>query len=47
MKKQPTKWEMIFANEMSNKSLISKVHKELIQLNIKTQVIQFKNGQST
>ena len=35
MKRQPTEWEKIFANNMTNKGLISKIHKKLIQLNIK------------
>ena len=34
-KRQPTKWEEIFANHVSDKELISKKHKELLQLNIK------------
>ena len=35
MKRQPTEWEKIFANHMSYKRLISKIYKELIQLNSK------------
>ena len=35
MKRQPTKWEKIFANDMNDKGLISNVYKQFIQLNIK------------
>ena len=35
MKRLPTEWEKIFANDVSGKRLISKICKELIQLNIK------------
>ena len=35
IKRQPTKWEKIFTNNSSNKMLISRTYKELIQLNTK------------
>ena len=37
MKRQPTDWEKIFANEVTNKRLVSKIYKQLMILNsIKT-----------
>ena len=36
MKSQPTEWEKIFAKDKSDKELISKISKALIQVNIKT-----------
>ena len=35
VKRQPSEWEKIIASETTDKGLISKIHKQLIQLNIR------------
>ena len=41
IKREPTLWENIFANDTSDKGLISKIYKE------RRQTAQLKNGQRT
>ena len=51
MKRQPTEQEKIFANNISDKGLISTVYKELVQLSSKTNMLTktnlMKNEQRT
>ncbi len=48
MKRQPSEWEKIFANEATDKGLISNIYKQPMQLHIKkNQTTQSKNGQKT
>ena len=47
MKKEPTVWENIFVNGISDKGLIYKIHKEFIQLNTRKTDNPIKNGRRT
>ena len=42
MKRQPSEWEKIFVNKATEKELISKTYKQLLQLNMK-KTTQSKN----
>ena len=45
VKRQPSEWEKITANETTDKGLISKIYKLLIQLNTRKRNNPIKNGQ--
>ena len=42
VKRQPSEWEKIIANETTDKGLISKIYEQLIQLNTRKQTTQIK-----
>ena len=46
-KRQLTEWEKMFANDILDKGLVSKIYKELNNSTPKKQIIQWRNGQKT
>ena len=47
MKKEPTVWKNIFANDTSDNGLISKIYKNSLDSTPGRQTTQLKNGQRT
>ena len=46
MKRQPSEWEKLIANETTDKGLVFKIRKQLIQLNTR-KTTQSKSGEKT
>ena len=47
VKRQPSEWEKTIVNETTDKELISKTYKQLIQLNIRKTNNPIKSGEKT
>ena len=47
VKRQPSEWEKIIANERTDKGLISKIYKQFISSTPGKQTTQSKSGQKT
>ena len=47
VKRLPSGWEKIIANETTDKGLISKIYEQLTQLNAENQATQSKSGEKT
>ena len=46
-KRQATEWKMIFANDISDKGLASKLYKDISNSTPPKKIIQSRNGQKT
>ena len=44
VKRQPTEWEKIFANHISDKGLASRIYKEFLQLNKNMSIKKLSKG---